>query len=305
MPRTRYATLAAVNGTRLHYRQAGAGPDLVMVHGLAANLAFWYLKAVPALSRTHKVTVYDLRGHGGSDMPPSGYRPEDMAADLLGLLDHLNIERADLVGHSFGGAVVLEFAARHPERVRSITLADATIYSLQPLDMGHDQAYWDTWRGQLKTVGIEVPDGMPKVAYGFLEELAQPRWQAMRQRRPRGGDFFVPFGLWNGARRTADRWIALLKTTTAWQEMQSGGVTLDDLKAIDRPALLIYGERSRWIRTSEILRETIPASERVLLANVGHFFPILRPQLFLSHVTAFLDRVPQEPALNVEERIPS
>lgn len=302
---TRHATFAAVNGTRLHYRQAGQGPHLVMVHGLAANLAFWYLKAVPALARDYRVTVYDLRGHGNSDMPENGYTPENMAADLGALLDHLGVEQADLVGHSYGGAVALEFAARHPGRVRSLTLADATIYALQPLDQGHDSAYWDTWRGQLKTVGITVPEGMPKVAYGFLEELAQPRWQAARQRR-HSGDFFVPFGMWNGARRTADRWIKLLKTTSAWREMQSGGVTLDEIHSITLPTLLIYGERSRWLKTSEHLLQAMPAAERVLLANVGHFFPILRPQLFLTHLQNFLQRAGGLSETNVkEERIPS
>ena len=60
---------ACVNGVSLHYQQSGQGPDLVLIHGLAANLAFWFLRIVPALNKRHRVTVYDMRGHGKSGTP--------------------------------------------------------------------------------------------------------------------------------------------------------------------------------------------------------------------------------------------
>lgn len=279
--------MAPVRGGRLHFQQAGRGPDVVMVHGLAANLAFWYLKIVPQLARDRRVTVYDLRGHGRSDLTPTGYSAPAQADDLVGLLDHLRIDRADLVGHSFGGAIVLEFAAKHPERVRSITLADATLYSLQPLDEGRDWAYWSKWRGELEKLGIELPPDLPKVAYGLLEEIANPRWRQARQKR-HDGEFFVPFGLWNGARRTAERWLQLLRTTSAWKELHEGGLQPADLGRIDHPCLLIYGDRSRWLKTSQILKASLPRARAVIVPGAGHFFPLLRPVVFLSHLEAFL-----------------
>ena len=81
------------SGLRLHYQQLGEGPDLVMVHGLTGNLAVWHLRIVPELTDHYRVLTYDLRGHGYSDAPPTGYTPDDMAGDLLGLLDALEIER--------------------------------------------------------------------------------------------------------------------------------------------------------------------------------------------------------------------
>ena len=81
------------NGVRIHYQQVGEGPDLVMVHGLTGNLAVWHLRIVPELSDRFRVLTYDLRGHGLSDTPPTGYSPDAMAEDLLGLLDALEIER--------------------------------------------------------------------------------------------------------------------------------------------------------------------------------------------------------------------
>lgn len=280
---------AVLNGTRIHYQSVGEGPDLVLVHGIAANLAFWFPRVAPALARRHRVTVYDLRGHGLSAMPPAGYTPADMAGDLRALLDHLGIERADLVGHSFGGTVCLEFAARHPGRVRSLVLADVTVNALQSIDSGQDGAYWSAWRRQLESVGVQLPADLPKATYGLLEELAETSRLEARQRR-HGGEFFVPFGRWNGARRTARKWLTLLRTTEAWREMQSGGPTLEAIRAIAQPALLIFGERSRWLRTCHLLAETLPNAETVIVPGAGHFFPLLKPLVFAAHLGAFLAR---------------
>jgi pimeloyl-ACP methyl ester carboxylesterase len=136
---------------------------------------------------------------------------------------------------------------------------------------------------------------MPKVAFGLLEEIADPRWRAARQgwRRGRGQrpgeDFFVPFGLWNGAKRTAARWIQLLRTTGAWQELQSDGLGLAEIRCIAHPTLLIYGERSRWIRTCEALGHAMVNSRTVILPKAGHFFPLLNPAGFALHLRQFLD----------------
>src|SRR5579872_3908541 len=100
------------SGLRLHYQTVGSGPDLVMVHGLTGNLAVWHLNIVPQLADHFRVLTYDLRGHGYSDVPPTGYSPDDMACDLLGLLDALEIERPTIAGHSYGADIALYFAAR-------------------------------------------------------------------------------------------------------------------------------------------------------------------------------------------------
>jgi pimeloyl-ACP methyl ester carboxylesterase len=281
--------LAILDGTRIHHQMTGEGPDVVMVHGIAANMAFWFPRIARGLARSRRVTVYDLRGHGMSAMPSAGYTPAHMAGDLGRLMDHAGIARADLVGHSFGGTVCLEYAARHPERVRSLTLADVTVNALQSIDSGQDWAYWKTWRQQLESIGIKVPPETPRVTFGLLEELAEPRLEEARQKK-HSGEFFVPFGRWNGARRTARRWLRLLRTTEAWKEMQSGGPTLDEIRGIEQPALLVFGERSRWLRTCHLLAQTLPNSETVIVPGAGHFFPLLKPQIFVAHLEAFLER---------------
>src|SRR5262245_33960712 len=106
-----------VRGIDLHYIAAGHGPDIVMLHGFLGNLAVWHLQMVPQLRKSYRVTTYDLRGHGYSEVTPTGYAAENMAEDLRGLLDSLGIKKAHLVGHSFGADICMYFAHRYPERV--------------------------------------------------------------------------------------------------------------------------------------------------------------------------------------------
>src|SRR5215218_5209857 len=104
--------IRTINGLQFHYQQAGTGPDVVLIHGVTGDLSIWFLcRAMQALGASHRVTAYDLRGHGYSDVTPTGYTSADHAADLLGLLDALGVDRAKLVGHSFGAVVALHAAA--------------------------------------------------------------------------------------------------------------------------------------------------------------------------------------------------
>ncbi|MGH2543228.1 MAG: alpha/beta fold hydrolase, partial [Ardenticatenaceae bacterium] len=98
------------NGITQHYWQVGEGPDLVMIHGFGGNLALWHLKLLPTFRQKFRVTTYDLRGHGRSDMPQSGYTTRHLSDDLLALMDELNIERAHLLGHSLGSDIALHTA---------------------------------------------------------------------------------------------------------------------------------------------------------------------------------------------------
>lgn len=119
-----------VNGIRLHYLDhGGEGPVLVMTHGLTAN-AHSFDGLANAFDGEVRLVAVDLRGRGLSDKPDTGYSMEDHAADVLGLLDHLKIDRAFLGGHSFGGLLTYHIAAHHPDRVRRCVVMDA------PIDIG-------------------------------------------------------------------------------------------------------------------------------------------------------------------------
>ena len=113
------------NGVRLHYLDhPGKGPTLVLTHGLSANAHFFDGLCVAGLAPALRVLSFDLRGRGLSDKPDAGYTMEDHAADLLGALDALGLERVVLGGHSFGGLLTLYVAATAPERVERAMVLD-------------------------------------------------------------------------------------------------------------------------------------------------------------------------------------
>jgi pimeloyl-ACP methyl ester carboxylesterase len=163
--------VAKTNRLSISYQQSGSGPDVVMVHGLAANLAFWYLKIVPHFTPSYHTTVYDLRGHGRSEMPPTGYTTRDLAEDLIALLDERGIQKAHLVGHSIGGSVCMHAAVLYPERVASLTLVECRLHAFQPLLNRDNESFWVKHAPELEARGITIPKNTPKVFYSLIQEL--------------------------------------------------------------------------------------------------------------------------------------
>jgi pimeloyl-ACP methyl ester carboxylesterase len=276
----------------INYQQLGdGGPDVVLVHGLAANLAFWALGAAPLLSRKAHVTAYDLRGHGYSDMPQRGYSFVDMAEDLRCLLDALDVESAHLVGHSFGAGAVLEFAARNPERTRSLVLADPIVASLQAGGAQRMQEPVEQVGRWLAELGIVVDgDGLDN-EHRLLERVADPRAAGLRGVDLAPG-FLVPFGLWNGGRRSAALWRRLLATTTALEEfLADASLTADRLRTVAQPVLITAGSLSQHLATRAALECHLPASKTEIVPGGGHFHPLLRSNQFAAHVGRFIAEI--------------
>jgi 3-oxoadipate enol-lactonase len=113
------------NGLTTHYtlEGTGGGVPLVFINALGTDLRIWD-GVVPHLTDRHPVLRFDKRGHGLSDCPPAPYTIHDFSADLLGLLDQLEISQAIIVGISVGGMIALDFAGCWPERVYSMVLCD-------------------------------------------------------------------------------------------------------------------------------------------------------------------------------------
>ncbi|MCB0970394.1 MAG: alpha/beta fold hydrolase, partial [Acidimicrobiales bacterium] len=122
------------NGLRFHTQHLGHAadgdgprPQVVMLHGLVIdNLSSWYYTIANPVALVADVHLVDLRGHGRSEMPESGYTVADNVADLEALLDVWGVDGpVHLVGNSFGGVVALAYAHRHPDRVASLFLIEA------------------------------------------------------------------------------------------------------------------------------------------------------------------------------------
>src|SRR3954454_8463265 len=112
----------AVGEGSLYYERQGVGFPVLFISGLAGYASFWQ-DQVAAFAKSFDVITHDHRGIGQSDLTRSGFTVDRMAADVIGLMDALEIERAHIVGHSTGGAIAQTLAIEHPKRVASIVLS--------------------------------------------------------------------------------------------------------------------------------------------------------------------------------------
>jgi 3-oxoadipate enol-lactonase len=117
---------ASINGATIHYESQGEGPPIVFVHGLGGTSNVWHAQRI-TLSRYFRVIAFDLTGSGRSDRSRRQFSIEGWADDIAGLMDHLGIQDAVIVGHSMGTVIVQKFAARHPHKAKAIVLAGALV----------------------------------------------------------------------------------------------------------------------------------------------------------------------------------
>jgi len=120
-----------VNGIRLAYERLGNGAPLVLLHGYPLDHRLWD-DIAPLLVDTFELIIPDLRGFGGSSIVDSSYTVEDIASDIAALLDHLEIPKAAIVGHSMGGYVALAFARLFPERLSGLGLVSSQVLADAP-----------------------------------------------------------------------------------------------------------------------------------------------------------------------------
>jgi pimeloyl-ACP methyl ester carboxylesterase len=271
----------------INYSQMGQGEPCLLIHGMATNLGFWHVGLLNRLSAHVRLTLYDLRGHGRSTMPATGYRPADMAGDLLELMDHLAIPSAHLVGHSFGGEVALEYGAAHPDRVRSLTLADSRIRPLQPRHNLRSLPGFDRILAQLNQLGVTIDPDEDGAGLLLLEAAARPE---VREAIGRLADrSFLPFQGEFAGSRASRQWRRLLEQTSARDDLRRGvSLAKADLQHWRIPTLAVYGERSQCRPTFDALREIIPHLHAVLIPDGDHFFPARRPDLLAQLLIDFL-----------------
>jgi pimeloyl-ACP methyl ester carboxylesterase len=268
----------------------GDRAPFLLVHGLAANLAFWYLRIAPALARHHRVVMLDLRGHGRSSMPPTGYGGQSMAGDLRDLLDRLGIDQVHLVGHSFGGNVGLHFACHHPERMASLTLADVRVRSLQPRVDLHKWAAWPQCQGYLDKLGITIDETADEVGFELFEHIARIRLEQPERLQQSLGQVALPF-TGSGGDAAARCWLDLLATTSARDELTSGTRTCPtEIAALGIPTLLVYGELSQALPTAFSLQQSVPGARLEIVPNAGHFFPAKYPERLLKPLLEFVEQ---------------
>jgi pimeloyl-ACP methyl ester carboxylesterase len=264
-------------GVKIHYTEIGEGPELVMIHGLTGNLAVWHLKIVPLLWDRFHILTYDLRGHGYSSMPESGYTVDQMCADLLALLDELKIKRPFLVGHSFGADIALYFAHRHPDRVSDVVAVEAALPAMIFARASNDWEGWDYWSEVLERSGFPVPaDRRTDVDFLLRASLEVPK----------------KWGPLAGLPRNSKAILRLIETTSIAEDSQEvGSLTLESVGDIVTPVHLIYSDGSAFLGTERYLAEHLPNVESILLPATewGHFGPLEQPEMVAEAILSCLD----------------
>jgi pimeloyl-ACP methyl ester carboxylesterase len=255
-------------GLRLHVQRLGtplAGepskPVVVFLHGLVMdNLSSWFFTVANPATKVAESILYDLRGHGLSERPATGYTLEDQVADLGAMLDAIAVTTpVVLVGNSFGGLLALAFARAQPRRVAGIVLVD-----------GHlgDEGFGAQMAETLRLTGEERDR---RIAASFAA------WLGRHSERKRT--------------RLADNARALVEGTSLVDDMQRtppyGAAELGEVKV---PILALYGETSDLRARGEVLLAGMPNVELVILPGCTHSVLWEATDEVRRRVLAFLER---------------
>lgn len=256
---------------QLAWQQLGEGPDVVLVHGLATNRAFWYATLAQRLRQRYRVTLFDLRGHGYSSRPDAGYSVQAMAEDLAAVIDRLTLAPVAVVGHSYGGAVALEHALQQPDRLRAMVLMDTRVQTLQPHQWLNDCPHLTAFEEEMALADGRDWESEPQVGMAFLEAMARLRINGYQST---ARDPFTPFAEGKGGLRSARAFCRLLDESKARDEFLAPGSDADAIARLPVPVQLLYGTHSRNLPSGHALAECLPRAQLTTMPEAGHFFPL-------------------------------
>lgn len=250
----------------IHTSVTGEGEPVLLVAGLGGRGVFWNAQ-VPALARHFKVITHDHRGTGASSRSPIIYSAEQMAEDVIALMDALEIERAHVVGHSTGGAIGQFLALRNPERVNRLVMSACWA--------GPTELFIETFR-----LRRQVLINLGPQAYYFLGSLlASPaKWLSPRFDSLAGhvGDRMNDFP---GLEIELSRVAAVMSHDLR-----------NELGDIPHECLVIGAEDDQLTACGmqREVAERIPGARLELLPHGGHFFPITEAETYGRLVLEFL-----------------
>ena len=266
------------NGLTFHVQRAGDGPDVILIHGVTGDLSIWFLcKAMTELATTHRVTAFDLRGHGYSDVPPSGYTSADHAADLLAIMDEIGATRAKLVGHSFGAVVALHAAVLAPGRVEALVLSDPYFPALRHLEDLSRWGHWQVFHKEAADAGVDLSVEHWYDLGKFFDQVVHLDGERLLQFRQAVG---LP-GL--------NRLLRLGNTTAGDDSKVEAGLTTEKILTVRQPVLAIYGESSPFLSTARYLVEHLPDCRSVLVPDAQHRAPEENPEAFTAALKSWIE----------------
>jgi pimeloyl-ACP methyl ester carboxylesterase len=248
LPQTERLQLAGRGQLRVVDKNSGAAETVLLVHGYGASSAS-YAPVIAKLAERFRVLAVDLPGFGLSDRRPGDYSPEGLADVLARILDEKQVQKAHVVGHSWGSSVVLAFALRHPQRLDKLAVISAWIYDDQLLPFMR----WARVRG------------LGEMLYGmfYRQNLGERLYL----------NFYDPSLVTQAVVDEVERQMArpgaLAAALAAVRGMK---FREDDYKKIAAPTLILWGREDRVARLAfgERLARELPSAQLVVLGRCGH-----------------------------------
>jgi N-formylmaleamate deformylase len=254
-------SVCETNGINIHYtRTGGVKPALVLLHGLTANGACW-TDLAHILEKDFDIIMPDARGHGESSVPDYGYRYEDHANDVIGLINSLKLSHPVLLGHSMGGMTAALVASRSPKLIRGLILADPTFLNTKV---------------QREVRDSDAGDQHRRILGKSLEELMSD----LQNRHPNRSSLTI-------------RLIARARLQTSMAAFDVLTPPNPDYKhlvsSIDVPGMLVYGEKGV---VSSVVAEELqllnPGFQVEQIQEAGHGLHYDQPERFADVVGSFI-----------------
>lgn len=267
-----------LHGERVAYRRGGEGPVLLLLHGIAGSSRTW-IPAMRLLQRDYTVLAPDFLGHGESAKPLGDYSLGNHASGTRDFLDVLGIERATIVGQSFGGGVALQFAYQFPEICERLVLVDAG-------GLGRE-VNWILRLITLPAAEYVIPAVFPSFAGRYGDSVAR-FLHARGIRNPAAGEIWRSYeSLTDSANRRA-----FVKTMRA--VIDPGGQSVSAVTrlylAAHMPTLIVWGDRDKIIPIEHAhqAHAVMPNSRLAVMEGVGHFPHAEDPERFVEILVDFL-----------------
>lgn len=259
------------NDIELYYETHGEGKPLVLISGLGYSLWQWH-KMVPFLDEHFKVITFDNRGVGQSEKPAGPYTAQMLAADTVGLLDALKVEKAIIMGHSMGGFIAQAIALDFPQRVEKLILCSTNFGGPHhaPVTPEAMKVLTDVTSDALTRfkngLAVSTAPGWSEKNAEMIDEWV--KWRVANPIEPGPYQSQLAIGL------------GLLPEAAAFEAK---------LPAIHVPTLILFGEHDKVVppANAELLSKQIPNSQVVIFPDAGHFFPIEIPEAASRAVIEF------------------
>jgi pimeloyl-ACP methyl ester carboxylesterase len=268
---------ARVNGVELEYEVAGSGEPVLLISPVLAD-GFRPLVSEPALAHHYRLITYHKRGWVGSTRAPGPVSIADHAADAAALLEHLEVHRAHVAGHSSGAAVGLQLAVDRPQLVHTLAVLEPSILSLACA-----KAFV---QGAAPVFELYAAGKHEAALSAFMSAVSGLEWQECRALL----DERVPGAVAQSLKDVDTFFGVELPALVEWD------FGAQQAAAIRQPVLSVLGENTQamWVEIAGLLRSWLPQLEECSIQGAGHLLHVQRPEPVARGMAEFLGRHPMQ-----------